>query len=141
MCITVSQQSFPKEPSSFEVAPAARTPDPGVGSSPCRMRFTADELRYLDVLLAALTPREREVTVAVCEGGDHEEVAARLCIAVPTLRTHLMRIHQKLGAENKADVVRFVSARLVEAYRTSDASLNKGPIHCSDKALNPKVPA
>jgi DNA-binding CsgD family transcriptional regulator len=82
------------------------------------MELTPVEREWLAGPLADLTPREREVALAVCEGGDHEHVAASLCIAVPTLRTHLMRIHQKLGAESKADVVRFVSARLLELYRT-----------------------
>ena len=81
------------------------------------MEITRAERAWLDDALSALTTREREVAFAVCEGGDHEQVAASLCIAVPTLRTHLMRIHQKLGAESKVDVVRFVSARLLEIYR------------------------
>ena len=107
----------------------------------CALSFTESELRYLDAHLADLTPREREVTVAVCEGGDHEVVAARLCIAVPTLRTHLMRIHQKLGAENKADIVRFVSARLLEAYRTRSDTAETPPISITHKALHPRATA
>lgn len=96
----------------------------------CSFCLTEDERDFLEDSLGGLTPRERDVTFAVCKGGDHEHVAASLCIAVPTLRTHLMRIHQKIGAENKSDIVRFVSARLVEAYRTRDPVLTK-----SDKAL------
>lgn len=93
------------------------------GQLRCCFRLTEAEREYLTASLEGLTPRERDVTFAVCEGGDHEHVAASLCIAVPTLRTHLMRIHQKIGAENKSDIVRFVSARLVEAYRTRDPGL------------------
>jgi|GEM_PF-587271 len=90
------------------------------------MELTERERRWLDGPLSGLTPREREVALAVCEGGDHEHVAASLCIAVPTLRTHLMRIHQKLGAESKVDVVRFVSARLLELYRERGATPDAG---------------
>ena len=107
-------------------------------NSRCRFRLTEVERDFLESSLEGLTPREREVTFAVCEGGDHEHVAASLCIAVPTLRTHLMRIHQKIGAENKSDIVRFVSARLVEAYRTGDPVLIKSDKSLKTAALNTK---
>ncbi len=67
--------------------------------------------------LAHLTARERQVVFAICEGGSNEALAERLFVALPTLRTHLMRIHQKLGVRSKADVVRLVSGRLLAAYR------------------------
>jgi DNA-binding CsgD family transcriptional regulator len=95
--------------------------EPAIGE--CRMALTETERAWLEGALSALTARERDVAFAVCEGGDHEQVAASLCIAVPTLRTHLMRIHQKLGAESKVDVVRYISARLLEFYRERDGSL------------------
>ncbi len=104
----------------------------------CRFCLTEAERRVLEPSLEGLTPRERDVTFAVCAGGDHEHVAAELCIAVPTLRTHLMRIHQKIGAENKSDIVRFVSARLVEAYRTRDPKLVERDNALSNNALSSK---
>jgi len=105
------------------------------------MSLNDAERRYLADSLADLTPREREVALAVCEGGDHERVASSLCIAVPTLRTHLMRIHQKLGAENKADVVRFVSARLLEGYRSGDRALVEASKPVGSGALGAKISA
>lgn len=67
--------------------------------------------------LQALTPREREVVIAICRGGTNEQVADRLCIALPTLRTHLMRLNQKLGTAGKGDVVRHVASVLLTGYR------------------------
>lgn len=75
------------------------------------------ERAYLGHSLRKLTAREREVVYAICAGGTNEETAERLSIAVPTLRTHLMRLNQKCGTACKGDIVRFVAATLIEGYR------------------------
>ncbi len=84
--------------------------------------LTPQEKEHLLIALTRLTPREREVACAICLGGANEAVADRLCIALPTLRTHLMRINQKLGTTSKSDLVRFVSASLLEGYRRGEIS-------------------
>ena len=86
----------------------------------CALRLNDDEHGWLDRRLDVLTAREREVIRALCQGGSNEALADRLCVALPTLRTHLMRINQKLGSESKDDIVRFVAARLLEAYRRGE---------------------
>lgn len=96
------------------------------------LRLTPDERRTLGEELDALTDRERDVALAICDGGSNEAVAERLYIALPTLRTHLMRINQKLGTKSKGDVVRLMVGRLLEGYRSgrivrSAASLNGAP--------------
>lgn len=88
---------------------------------PWSLRLSEPECRHLASDLVALTDREREVVFAICSGGPNEAVAERLYIALPTLRTHLMRINQKLGTRSKADVVRFVVGRLLEGYRQNGA--------------------
>ncbi len=95
-------------------------PESGVdgGASMFGFRLDDDEREYLTAALGDLTDREREVVFAICEGGTNEEVARRLCIALPTLRTHLMRLNQKLGTASKTDVVGAVAARLLRGYRT-----------------------
>ncbi|MGD9693419.1 MAG: helix-turn-helix transcriptional regulator [Phycisphaerales bacterium] len=80
--------------------------------------LTDAERRFLEADLAHLTEREREVVFALCDGGSNEAIAERLYVALPTLRTHLMRIHQKLGVRSKADVVRVVTGRVLAAYRS-----------------------
>lgn len=88
------------------------------------LELTDAEREHLLAALAQLTPREREVACAICSGAAggmastaNEAVADRLCIALPTLRTHLMRINQKLGTANKGDLVRFMTSRLLDGYR------------------------
>ena len=75
------------------------------------------EQSYLNEVLAPLTDREKEVVYAICGGGRNEQIADRLCIALPTLRTHLMRLNQKLGTTSKSDVVRLIAGHLLEGYR------------------------
>lgn len=88
------------------------------------LELTRAEREHLVAALAQLTPREREVACAICSGAAggtagsaNEAVADRLCIALPTLRTHLMRINQKLGTASKGDLVRFMTSRLLDGYR------------------------
>ena len=76
------------------------------------------ELRVLSVELSSLSPREQEVLLAVCRGGTNEELASELCIALPTLRTHLCRLNEKLGTSSKSDLVRYVAVRVLRGYRT-----------------------
>jgi DNA-binding CsgD family transcriptional regulator len=85
----------------------------------CRLELTEPERRFLHEALPDLTRREREVILELCEGGTNEAMADRLCIALPTLRTHLMRLNQKLGATSKGDLVRLVAAVLLTGYRQS----------------------
>lgn len=75
------------------------------------------EITYLSRSLRDLTARECEVVFAICRGGKNEWMADCLAIALPTLRTHLMRLNQKLGTRSKGDVVRLVAKALLDGYR------------------------
>jgi DNA-binding CsgD family transcriptional regulator len=87
------------------------------GEDACSLLLTDDERSFLEARFRELTRREREVIFALCTGGTNEGMAERLCIALPTLRTHLMRLNQKLGTSSKGDVVRLVAMHLLDAYR------------------------
>jgi DNA-binding NarL/FixJ family response regulator len=51
--------------------------------------------------IASLTDREREVAVVLARGLSNAEIAAELFMSVPTVKTHLSRILDKLGATNR----------------------------------------
>ncbi len=87
------------------------------------LELTSAERHYLERSLTALTGREREVVFAICAGGTNELLADRLCIALPTVRTHLMRLNQKLGTTSKGDVVRFVTSKLLDGYRRREIAV------------------
>ena len=55
-------------------------------------------------LLATLTEREREVAEAVGQGLSNAEIAAALLMSLATVKTHLGRVFDKLGADNRVQV-------------------------------------
>ncbi|WP_069770731.1 response regulator transcription factor [Streptomyces sp. LUP30] len=55
--------------------------------------------------LAALTPREREVTTLVATGLSNDEIAERLFVTPVTAKTHANRAMTKLGARDRAQLV------------------------------------
>ena len=62
--------------------------------------------------LAALTDREREITVLVATGLSNDEIAARLVLSPATVKTHVNHAMVKAAARDRAQLVVF-------AYRTS----------------------
>ncbi len=58
--------------------------------------------------LATLTPREREVAVAVGEGRANADIAAELYMSVPTVKAHVSRLLTKLDVENRIQVALLV---------------------------------
>ncbi len=58
-----------------------------------------------DALLAALTPREREVLCLVAHGCSNAELAEQLHMSPATAKTHVSRLLAKLGARDRAQLV------------------------------------
>ncbi|SEC96288.1 response regulator transcription factor [Streptomyces sp. TLI_105] len=56
--------------------------------------------------VATLSPREREVLGHLVEGCTHDQAARRIGISQHTVDTYVKRIRSKLGAHNKAQLVR-----------------------------------
>jgi DNA-binding NarL/FixJ family response regulator len=48
-----------------------------------------------------LTPREREVLVAICDGLPNKLIARRLGIAEKTVKTHLTRVFDRIGVQDR----------------------------------------
>ncbi|MFD8689131.1 response regulator [Streptomyces sp. NPDC059651] len=65
----------------------------------------------LPARLAALTPREREVTALAANGRSNAEIADSLFLSPLTVRTHIQRAMNKLDARDRAQLV-------VIAYRS-----------------------
>jgi two-component system nitrate/nitrite response regulator NarL len=63
-----------------------------------RMRGTGEERPIL-------TAREREVLALMAEGLSGPQIAERLIVAVPTVKTHQARLYEKLGVSERAAAV------------------------------------
>jgi DNA-binding CsgD family transcriptional regulator len=59
-----------------------------------------------------LTEREVEVLLLVAEGRISKEIAAELCVAVPTVSRHLANIYGKISARGRADATRYALEHL-----------------------------
>jgi two-component system response regulator DesR len=66
----------------------------------------------------ALSPREREVLALAAEGSTTTEIAARLGVALGTVKRHLSSCFAKLGVENRSEAL----ALLVDADRDPAAA-------------------
>jgi len=66
----------------------------------------ADEgLHYWETL----SPREQEVAALTCLGYTNAEIAKRLHIALPTVKTHIRNILRKFGLSNRTELQRLLS--------------------------------
>jgi DNA-binding CsgD family transcriptional regulator len=52
-----------------------------------------------------LTPRQREVVKKLAEGNTVEDVAVELKMRPTTVRTHVRRVHERLGVHNRTELV------------------------------------
>ncbi|WP_124039948.1 response regulator [Neoactinobaculum massilliense] len=64
-----------------------------------------------DAAISALTPREREVLIAMSDGLSNCEIAEKFVLSEATVKTHVSRILAKLGARDRVQAV-------VAAYRS-----------------------
>jgi DNA-binding CsgD family transcriptional regulator len=81
-------------------------------SSRARSELAAsgERLRSAAVARERLTPREKQIALAVAEGASNSEVAAALYITPKTVEYHLTRVYRKLGLRSRAELVRISRA-------------------------------
>jgi DNA-binding NarL/FixJ family response regulator len=92
------------------VAEGQEVPLPTGDASPeAKVRVPMDPEPDPDrLLLARLTPREREILLTVAEGKSTAEVSKELSISALTVQSHVKSILAKLGVHSKIEAVRLV---------------------------------
>jgi DNA-binding NarL/FixJ family response regulator len=58
-------------------------------------------------LVDPLTPREREILVLMATGSSNQEIAERLFVSLPTVKTHVGRVLAKTGSRDRVHAVLF----------------------------------
>ena len=66
-----------------------------------------------------LTPRQAEIVQHLLLGKSDKQIARELSISVPTVRTHMGRLFQKLGLRDRVELILHVFACLRESKRMS----------------------
>ncbi|HZQ16794.1 MAG TPA: LuxR C-terminal-related transcriptional regulator [Gaiellaceae bacterium] len=61
----------------------------------------------MTVTFTKLTPREQQVATLLAYGLTNAEIAERLQISIRTAEMHRANAMRKLGADNRADIVRW----------------------------------
>jgi DNA-binding NarL/FixJ family response regulator len=76
------------------------------------------EQQSAQAALARLTPREREVLVAVAHGLSDKEIAQQLQMRHETARTHMVRVLRKLGVDSRLQALVFAVKHGVVRFGT-----------------------
>jgi DNA-binding CsgD family transcriptional regulator len=67
-----------------------------------RQKGASAPLPIVSPAVAGLSPRERDVARCVCRGLSDKEIARELGISLPSVRTYLRRLFDKLGVHRRA---------------------------------------
>ncbi|TVP71790.1 MAG: DNA-binding response regulator [Rhodobacteraceae bacterium] len=65
----------------------------------------------VSALAASLTPREKEVLVALCRGCTNKEIARDLGLSEPTIKLHVKTLYRRLGVSNRTQAAMVAQAK------------------------------
>lgn len=86
---------------------AGAGPENGIGSGDTTGASGVSRPTYTDPELELLTDREREVLMEIAHGLSNQEIADKLFISLPTVKTHVAHILAKINARDRVQAVVF----------------------------------
>jgi two-component system response regulator NreC len=92
---------------------------PSLGASLVRKRESPSRNRQAAESTAALTPRERDVLHLLALGHTNAEMSSLLSMSVRTVEVHRARLMRKVGAQTRAELVRFAADAGLLEFRLS----------------------
>lgn len=87
-------------------APGAQSEDTAA-TEPAVMRQDTPDAEDDLGLMDPLTPREREILCLIAKGQSNQEIAEKLFISLPTVKTHVGRVLMKTGSRDRVHAVLF----------------------------------
>lgn len=66
------------------------------------------EIRDWDIRHLQISPREKEVLLLVLQGKTNKDIAESLFISLPTVKSHVSNIYEKLGVKNRMELASLV---------------------------------
>ncbi len=81
---------------------------------------------YTDPELDELTDREREVLIEIAHGLSNQEIADKLFISLPTVKTHVAHILSKINARDRVQAVVFAYENHLVRIRNKNAPSFEG---------------
>jgi two-component system, NarL family, nitrate/nitrite response regulator NarL len=88
------------------------------------VREAALPLRGAEIVVHPLTARQADVLNLLSEGRSTKDIARRLGLAVPTVKTHLAAVYRQLGARNRLQAV--VKASALATQSTTFTAMMRG---------------
>jgi len=83
----------------------------------CKKRLTGTGPLFDKTGMAALTKRENEVALAICNGQKYEEIAQKMCLSLSTVKKHSFNIYRKLGINNNRELMQiFMESQKTDAH-------------------------
>ncbi|KAA8832186.1 response regulator [Bifidobacterium tissieri] len=77
------------------------------GNTAAQRPFPVQAAVYTDPELDLLTDREREVLIEIAHGLSNQEIADKLFVSLPTVKTHVAHILAKINARDRVQAVVF----------------------------------
>ncbi|TCJ13934.1 response regulator transcription factor [Parasulfuritortus cantonensis] len=77
-------------------------------------RLQPQQLRMIEAKLAALSPREREVALAVSAGAANKEIARDMGITERTVKAHLTEIFERMGVRDRMQLALLINGKAAE---------------------------